>query len=78
MGKHLVFHRGRLKIGGDLGYSKLVRELSEKCDRRALTPLTWNMLQGGDPKETMLAGLAEFSRHTRWRFFLRHSETEAA
>jgi hypothetical protein len=73
--KHLVHRQGRLKLGAELGFARFVRQLGEKCEKRALSPLTLKVLSGDDIRSVTLAGQAEMTRHTRWQLYLKLTET---
>ncbi|HLG41867.1 MAG TPA: hypothetical protein VI643_00780 [Planctomycetota bacterium] len=67
----LVFRKGRLRLGGELAFSKLLREIVEKCEKTALSPLTLKLIRGDDIKGVAFSDQREFAQHTRWQLVLK-------
>lgn len=62
----LVYDRGKLKVGGGLGYSILMKDLIRECPAGALSPITLNCFAGHDIRDVSFASLAEVTRYTSW------------
>jgi hypothetical protein len=62
----LIYARGKLKVGGGLAFSTLLKDLVRECPADALTPITLNCFAGHDIREVALASIAELSRYTSW------------
>lgn len=73
--RHIVYRHGRVRLGGDLGFSRFVRALVDKCEKRALSPLTLKVITGDDIRSVALADQAELTRHTQWQLYLKVTET---
>ena len=73
--RSLVYRKGRIRLGGELAFSKLLREIVEKCGKTALSPLTLKMLQGDDIKGVAFSDQREFAQHTRWQLVLKLTGT---
>lgn len=62
----LIYAHGKLKVGGGLAFSVLLKDLIRECPAEALTPITLNCFAGHDIRDVALASIAELTRYTSW------------
>jgi hypothetical protein len=68
-GESMVYSRGKLKVGGGLGFSVLLKDLVRECDLEAFTPLALNCFSGDDIRVVSFSSLADLTRYTTWFAF---------